>query len=67
MHGLLRTLRTLPLVRVNLVSRHSARASNVSMAGPDSVIAARASNLTEMERLTLYYDSVEELGRMACF
>ena len=24
-------------------------------------------NLTETERLTLHYDSVEELGRLACF
>ena len=24
-------------------------------------------NLTERERLTLYYNSVEELGRLACF
>ena len=24
-------------------------------------------SLTEMERLTLYYDSVEELGQLACF
>ena len=34
-HGLSWTVRSLPLVRVNLLAQHSARASNVSMVGTD--------------------------------
>ena len=37
--GSLRTLRSLSLVRVNLLARHSTPASKVSMAGPGSMIS----------------------------
>ena len=38
-HNLSWSVRSLPLVRANLLARHSARASNVSMAGPHSMIS----------------------------
>ena len=55
--------------------KHSARASKVSMAGLGSTISQSGCaaemyltwNLAERERLTLYYDSAEELGRLAGF
>ena len=38
-HGLSWTVRSLPLVRVNSLARQSARASNVSTVGPNSMIS----------------------------
>lgn len=50
-HCTLRTVRCLPLDKVNLFAQHSVQASNVFMAGPDGII-------TKFR---------EELGWLACF
>ena len=54
--GSSRTLRSLPLVRVNLLARHSARASKVSMAG--------AGSMTSESRWLTFFDS--ELCSVRC-